>query len=477
MVSEPHHNSRTEYLLSGELHTIGDGMLNTPLSISESPEVTHLMPLHLKEKTIKIMVFASAWLLTFTVFYLWPFNVNAQDWSAPSAFYELHKRFPEGAIAAQISLLRDRSSGPDAVYILPHLLEEASEVRRLSHSVGRLDVLLSQGGSAFASWTCTAILIGDRIILTALHCIQAPTFRAGDIALVMEYYSDIQVQAPRFSIRLDPLVDSQELDALDVVILEVDDGSVENPYVNVRYRDPVVGETLFIVGHPLGQGMRISSGHCRVASLGTDFFNHTCATFGGSSGSPVFAATDNALLGVHLRAGVTSNTARLWSSVAHYLPDSVQQIEVAVPQSIDMRGHILSFDQTLTAIRSAIELGEVGALEIYVHEGGASWEAILSTPQQMTLIAEALSRVRSVNVLEDLLQSGLPLGDTGLGRLSLEITLNRVESPDGMPFEIASWLLRHNVSPPLSERGLPLACDPTTPLGIVNLLRSNGHTC
>lgn len=183
--------------------------------------------------------------------------------------------------------------------------------RRLSAGVGRLDLLVE--GRDGEKWVdvCTASLISKEYILTAYHCfftlsgrrltINAARFRLGYLSSLTEHGED-------FSVKPVP-VESDK--TWDYAILELEEVPTEQ-YKPVRLAlvDPLPGQELFILHHPLARALRVTRRFCRAVqtNLVTEQdFRHRCDTLGGSSGAPVFSDADDVVIGLHYKGGLSKS--------------------------------------------------------------------------------------------------------------------------------------------------------------------------
>ena len=175
---------------------------------------------------------------------------------------------------------------------------------RLGRSVGRLDVRYPQD----AMGTCTASIITPEYIMTNEHCIRERREYGGrpsDISLLMGYIDETDERSTeRFTIDPRPIEINE---SLDFAILRVrGNPAAKWGTMTIEARDPLPAESLLVVHHPAGRPMHVTRGGCRAGNprpiANQDIF-HRCDTLPGSSGSPVLADRDGAMVGLHWAGG------------------------------------------------------------------------------------------------------------------------------------------------------------------------------
>jgi V8-like Glu-specific endopeptidase len=81
-----------------------------------------------------------------------------------------------------------------------------------------------------------------------------------------------------------------------------------------------LNSAIYVIGYPSGLPEKIAAG-ARILASNRDFFTANLDTFGGNSGSPVFDAASDAVVGVLVR-GATDYVRRGNCWVANVLPNS-----------------------------------------------------------------------------------------------------------------------------------------------------------
>lgn len=176
-----------------------------------------------------------------------------------------------------------------------------ARIRRLGRPIARLRFMVADQGQA----TCTAFLVGQRLMLTNQHCISTDDERAS--ALVDFFYdADDSVATGQ---RVGEIVASDR--GLDYTLLRLASdpptGTGRLFFAPLDWSWPAAAHPLVIVQHPSGLSKRASIADCATPGLArmgvlpgepTDF-GHLCDTLGGSSGSPVLDWSTGVVVGLH----------------------------------------------------------------------------------------------------------------------------------------------------------------------------------
>jgi len=189
-------------------------------------------------------------------------------------------------------------SGPNQ---LMKVGDAPARIRRLGHPIARLRFMVAGQGQA----TCTAFLVGQRLLLTNQHCIATDDERAS--ALVDFFYDADDSRAT--GQRVAEIVASDR--GLDYTLLRLaadpPTGAGRLFFAPLTWAWSGTAHPLVIVQHPSGLPKRASIADCsttgadRIGALPgepTDF-GHLCDTLGGSSGSPVLDWSTGAVVGLH----------------------------------------------------------------------------------------------------------------------------------------------------------------------------------
>lgn len=172
-------------------------------------------------------------------------------------------------------------------------------IRRFGPPVARLRFIIPGQGQA----TCTAFLVGRRLMLTNQHCIATADEMQ---SAIVDFNYDRPGATPQH-VRTDAIVSSSaELD-YTLLRLAADPPDGAGRLFFALDVDRVDHQPLFIVEHPSGEPKQVSIADCSISGVQrsgvsaadkTDF-GHTCDTLGGSSGSPVLDWTTGRVVGLH----------------------------------------------------------------------------------------------------------------------------------------------------------------------------------
>ncbi|MDB2455287.1 trypsin-like peptidase domain-containing protein [Planktomarina temperata] len=211
---------------------------------------------------------------------------------------------------------------------------------QMGRSVGRLDVLTDKG-----MFPCTAFIVSPKYILTNYHCslglldneqinatrIDATQFVAGYIQ------TGIEEGTNKYTVIPTPIEISKDL---DYAVLEVI-GNPAEKYGKLKLSDiaPAHGDPFWIIGHPMGEGQRISREKCKAnnPALSAGKLLHTCDTLPGNSGSPVIDAGLQQVVALH-HAGSRADSVNFAILMSDILQNSkiltAFEAPIALPQAI-----------------------------------------------------------------------------------------------------------------------------------------------
>jgi V8-like Glu-specific endopeptidase len=177
-----------------------------------------------------------------------------------------------------------------------------SEIVQFGRSVGRLDVLTDKG-----IHRCTAFIVSKQYILTNYHCTlgvlenaRIDATRIDAITFVAGYtQTGVEEGTRKYTVNPKPIEASKEL---DYAVLEVvGDPSQEYGELKLASLAPQAGDPFWIIGHPMGEGQRVSREKCGASTpaVSAGKLLHTCDTLPGNSGSPVIDVSLRQVVALH----------------------------------------------------------------------------------------------------------------------------------------------------------------------------------
>jgi hypothetical protein len=199
---------------------------------------------------------------------------------------------------------------------------------------------------------CTGWLVGDQgHVLTNNHCIGSASESENLKFEAMAEGSTCQTSCKSALSCAGTIIHTQPLEFIatggntdqDWTLLRVPEDNrtevlAKYGFVRLRVSGPIVGEQIYVIGHPRGYGKRISlndgASPATILSTsldtgcGTSEVIYKADTEGGSSGSPVFGANDNLVVAIHHCGGCAQdgNSAvdidKLYNGTKQYLPES-----------------------------------------------------------------------------------------------------------------------------------------------------------
>lgn len=152
---------------------------------------------------------------------------------------------------------------------------------------------------------CSGFLVADNIIATAGHCVQDADF-CKDSRFVFDFSIDSNGRDPH-TVKIEDTygckkVLHQEIDGngADFALVELDRPVVGRTPVRFSSAAPTVGDSVFVIGHPVGLPAKIAGG-AKVRRNTPGHFVANLDTYGGNSGSAVFNGTTNEVAGILVR--------------------------------------------------------------------------------------------------------------------------------------------------------------------------------
>ena len=344
-------------------------------------------------------------------------------------YLSLHKSSFHGTAEVQtLSQYNMLRKGPPKRFFEIAAFPATSPFHLVANSVFRLDILYENEVDIDRTAECTATAIAPGVLMTNYHCV--PGFQevsASRLRIVRDYLSPHQKTASIVE-EIPKIIDGDR--KLDWVLLQYSNYD-SNTYVEMNVRPPIKGESIFLIGHPLGQVKILSTGGCIVEEIHHDSLLHNCATLLGQSGSLIISVTDRSVLGIHAREVGSSNYAyrldRIRSNILSRgtLPYFGRQ--VTTPTVIDTSGWALSEVEFESAVRQALKGDDPrGLLSILLTEA-TDIRQKLGSRRFVDLVVESGSVELLRTILADEEFQPRELG--GLLSLSIEI-YNSYDAPD-----------------------------------------------
>jgi len=153
---------------------------------------------------------------------------------------------------------------------------------------------------------CTAFLVGKDVMATAGHCLDESNMKARRLVFGYRMRPDgtavTTVQASDVYQATEILGRKEEDAGADWAVVRLDREVTGRTPLTVRQSGKVDdGQSLFVMGHPIGLPLKYAGSAAVRRNKPADFFIANLDTFGGNSGSPVFNATTLAVEGILVR--------------------------------------------------------------------------------------------------------------------------------------------------------------------------------
>ncbi|MNT21994.1 Trypsin [compost metagenome] len=150
---------------------------------------------------------------------------------------------------------------------------------------------------------CSGSLVGEDLIATAGHCVGASDCRGYSVVFGyrMQNSTTAVLSVPESEVYGCKTVVAREYtNNQDYALVQLD-RKVTNHRPLTLAKTPVgAGDEIYVIGHPSGLPTKIADG-ARVRSLASGFFRTNLDTYGGNSGSAVFSAETNEVVGILVR--------------------------------------------------------------------------------------------------------------------------------------------------------------------------------
>jgi V8-like Glu-specific endopeptidase len=229
--------------------------------------------------------------------------------------FDASRRDLARSVVAIMSMHSLRATGPVANQVTGSKYGE-------SNNLCKTEKFYDQLAPAF----CSGFLVADNIIATAGHCVQDTDF-CKDARFVFDFSIDSKGRDPH-TVKIEDTygckkVLHEEVDGsgADFALVELDRPVVGRTPVRFTSAAPKVGDSVFVIGHPVGLPAKIAGG-AKVRRNTPGYFVANLDTYGGNSGSAVFNGTTNEVAGILVR-GETDFIRRGACNVSYQCKDEL----------------------------------------------------------------------------------------------------------------------------------------------------------
>ena len=171
---------------------------------------------------------------------------------------------------------------------------------------------------------CSGALVGPRLVVTAGHCISSMDmattrfvfgYRMADATRVVRRIPAADVYTPT------AVVARQVNATADYALVRLDRAVTGRQPLEIARRDILTpGLPVYLLGHPSGLPRKITGNASVTDNQSRTRFTTNLDSFGGNSGSPIFASPSNLLVGI-LVEGATDYVPRGSCNVVNQLPN------------------------------------------------------------------------------------------------------------------------------------------------------------
>lgn len=176
---------------------------------------------------------------------------------------------------------------------------------------------------------CSGFLARPDIVVTAGHCINSSSLASTRFVFGYRVVDGTpRTIIPNSQIYRGTKIIKRKLTSVeDYTVVRLDRAAAGRTPVPIQLASAVPLNTpIYVIGHPTGLPAKFS-GNARVQGIGSPFYVRTnLDTFGGNSGSPVFNASTNKVVGILVR-GAPDYRSRGNCNVVNVLPTSDGQEE------------------------------------------------------------------------------------------------------------------------------------------------------
>lgn len=150
---------------------------------------------------------------------------------------------------------------------------------------------------------CSAFLVGEDMIATAGHCVDTRSCK--DLSFVFGYQmkdenTDLSTVSKDETYHCKTVLSRELTRQQDYALVKLDRPVRGHRILSLASQAPQAGEEIFVIGYPAGLPAKVAGG-ASVRSVEPGFFVANMDTYGGNSGSAVFSAKTNEVVGILVR--------------------------------------------------------------------------------------------------------------------------------------------------------------------------------
>ena len=170
---------------------------------------------------------------------------------------------------------------------------------------------------------CSGFLAAKNIVVTAGHCVGPISLASARFVFGYRVLASgaVQTRIPASAIYRGVRLLADQEGAADFAVIRLDRNvTSQTPLPFRRTSALALNSAIYVIGYPSGLPEKVAAG-ARILASNRDFFTANLDTFGGNSGSPVFDAASDTVVGVLVR-GATDYVRRGGCWVPNVLPNS-----------------------------------------------------------------------------------------------------------------------------------------------------------
>jgi V8-like Glu-specific endopeptidase len=404
--------------------------------------------------------------------------VLAEEIGFPEHYYGmLNYPLNQATQSGRFLELQTKTFGESNTFELLDRIPKTDKFRIAAEPIGRLAIKKVYRNGLKIVDSCTASVISKAYLITNYHCIPgtSPEATITDAQLELNFYSETMAQTDRVVIAVNPIPKDSD-SVLDYSVLQLEDTVGDNFVLpTIRFREPIAGETLYMIHHPFGQAKRLSAYNCRVTTENAvDKSNlfHWCDSLPGSSGALLFSATDDSVVGIHYAEGVGKNIATMFSEVFKKSA-IIQSISVRIFQPTQILKVVSPYSRLDTkTLTEAIYRKDIVLVKRHLQLGVT---LNYSDPIYGDNALAAAVRSSSFEILEVLLANGAKPGPPEKAGNLLHIFVERSNAGE-RDLRILKRLLELGLPTTMNHRGLTAVCAAKNSV-VIDMFQRYGVTC